>query len=240
MFVNRREAGIQLAEKLDQLLSHSLVPTSKANLLIVGLPRGGVPVALEVARKFECPLDIIVAKKLAYPGQPEYAIGAVSSDGVVVLNPDIPNDWQWSAYIEEQRQILLQKTMSVEQQFYELAGCKRSSFKDKVVILVDDGIATGMTAMAAVKAARLRGAARTILAAPVMSSESYYQLRSHCDSVVAISVPEEFNAVGQHYVDFDQTSNEEVISALRESAGFAPQFYSHAQESSVTSVGNGK
>jgi putative phosphoribosyl transferase len=220
MFVNRTQAGAQLAEKLKQYLSRQGLLHEQSSLLVVGLPRGGVPVALEVSRKLGCPLEIIAAKKLPYPGQPEYAIGAVTSDGVVVLNPDIPQDRQWSVYIEQQRKALLERTMTIERQLYELAGREKSSFEGKTVVVVDDGIATGMTAMAALEAAKHRGARRTIMAVPVMSAQSYSQLQSHCDDIVAISVPTKLTSVGQYYSDFDQTSNDEVVEALKESALF--------------------
>jgi putative phosphoribosyl transferase len=217
-FENRTKAGKQLADKLEQFLSSQPEFKNKSNLLVVGLPRGGVPVALEVARKFSCPLEIIVAKKLPFPGQPEYAIGAVSSGGVVVLNRDIPDNEQWQAYIQQQRHTLLKRNISIERQFYELAGYQKSSFKDKTVIIVDDGIATGMTAMAALETARRRGASHTIIAAPVMSSDSYHKLSSHSDAVIALSVPADFASVGQYYINFDQTSDEEVVNVLREGA----------------------
>jgi putative phosphoribosyl transferase len=223
MFADRTEAGTQLAEKLYKFLSHQSGLAYKSNLLVVGLPRGGVPVALEVARKFSCPLELIVAKKLPYPGQPEYAIGAVSSDGVVVLNPDIPQDQHWQAYIAPQRQALLKSTQSIECKLYKLAGHEKTSFKDKTVIVVDDGIATGMTAFAALETARQRGARRTIMAAPVICPLGYEQLRLRCDNVVALSVPANLRSVGQYYVNFDQTSDEEVVNALRESSRFAPR-----------------
>jgi len=238
MFNDRTQAGKQLAEKLAQHMSFQPGAEAGLDLLVVGLPRGGVPVALEVASKFGCPLEVIMAKKLPFPGQPEYAIGAVSSDGVVVLSPDLPQNKQWNAYIEQQRQGLLERTLTTERQYYELAGYKPSSFKDKTVIVVDDGIATGMTAIAALETARRRGAKRTIMAAPVMSSDSYRMLHAHCDDVVAISVPEEFASVGQHYANFDQTTNEEVVSALRKSAMFVPCAHSPVKEPGLKAINN--
>lgn len=219
-FKNRIDAGRKLAWKLEQYFYSLPQRDRQSEVLVVGLPRGGVPVALEVARKFKCPLEIIVAKKLPFPNQPEYAIGAVSSGGIVVLSPDIPQHKSWREYIEEQKRQLLTTTQSREDEYYVLAGRYRSSFEDKVVIVVDDGVATGMTAMAAIEAARQRGARRVIMAAPVMSRESFVQLSSICDDVVAAYVPTEFNAVGQHYLEFLPTSNEEVVRALAESNGF--------------------
>jgi putative phosphoribosyl transferase len=219
-FKDRIDAGSRLALKLEQYLANLPEKDRLSEILVVGLPRGGVPVALEVARKLCCPLEIIVSKKLPFPNQPEYAIGAVSSGGIFVLSPDIPQSRSWREYIEQQRRQLLVTTQRREDEFYVLAGRYRSSFIDKVVIVIDDGVATGMTAMAAIEAAKQRGALRVIMAAPVMSRESFGQLRSVCDDVVALSVPAVFNAVGQHYLEFTQTTNEEVVKALAESNNF--------------------
>jgi predicted phosphoribosyltransferase len=106
--------------------------------------------------------------------------------------------------------------MSIEEQFYALAGRTKTSFQGKTVIVVDDGVATGMTAIAALQTARQRGAKFIIMAAPVISSDSVQQLSSHCDAVVAVSVPAKLYSVGENYIDFSQTSNEEVVAALRE------------------------
>jgi len=214
-FSDRQTAGHQLAERIVRYFHRAGLKTGH-NIVVVGLPRGGVPVALEVARLMECQLDIIVSKKLPYPGQPEFAIGAVSSDGIVVLNPDIPDKIEWQNYVEQERQRLLVQTVNIENRLYELSGRKRSTnYKDKVVIVVDDGVATGMTAIAALDTARHRGAGIVIAAAPVMSCESYRELGRHCDGVVACDVPEVFRSVGQHYENFEQTTDDEVVAALR-------------------------
>lgn len=223
VFCDRKNAGEQLAEKVNAFLSTLPAVERKKDVLVVGLPRGGVPVALEVARRLGCPLDIIVAKKLAFPGQPEFAIGAVTADGIVVLSPDIPKEPKWNAYIENEKQVLFKQTQKVEQKFYDLAGGGKYSFQGKTIIVVDDGIATGMTVMAALESARKRGASRIILAAPVMSADSYMQLGRRCDRIIALNIPEEFRAVGLHYQDFSQTADEEVISALREARQFSRQ-----------------
>lgn len=225
VFANRAEAGTRLAQMVEERLSSLPWSYKRDKLLVVGLPRGGVPVALELARRFSCPLEVIVSKKLPYPGQPEFAIGAVSSDGVVVLSPGIPEDEDWQRYIENERQRLLMHTRMMEKEFYERAGVQKSSFKDKLVVVVDDGIATGMTAMAAAETARRRGAVATIIAAPVMSAESYRQVRVYCDEVIAVSVPKNFMSVGQHYFDFSQTSNDEVVSALKASTQFGAEHH---------------
>lgn len=215
-FRDRTAAGQELAVKLAEFVGQS----NPADFVIAGLPRGGVTVALEIARRLQLPLDILTAKKLPFPGQPEYAIGAVSSDGVVVLSPEISHLEQWQNYVEEQRQILLRRTRELEDKLYSLANCQPTSMIDKTVILVDDGIATGMTALAAIESAKRRGAKQIILASPVMSKESYRAFSSDC-RVLALSVPEEFGSVGQHYLNFTQLTDEEVISALRDASQFA-------------------
>ena len=220
LFKDREDAGKKLALKVEQYLSTIPKTDREREIVVVGLPRGGVPVALEVARQICCPLEIIVAKKLPFPNQPEYAIGAVSSGGITVLSPDLPQTKNWREYIEQQKRQLLVTTQRREDEFYVLARRYRSSLEGKIVIVVDDGIATGMTALAALEAARQRGARLVILAAPVMSKESYNELRPHCDGIVAAYIPEHFNAVGQHYVHFYQTTNEEVVKALAESNHF--------------------
>ncbi|MBU6452722.1 MAG: phosphoribosyltransferase [Cyanobacteria bacterium REEB67] len=222
MFTNRSMAGKQLAEKIDCFFDTLEGADRRSNLLVVGLPRGGVPVALEVARKFCCPLEIIVAKKLPYPGQPECAIGAVSSCGVVVLSPDVPKDYQWRTYIEGQRQTLLKQTNQAELQFYQHAGRLASPFIGKTVVVVDDGIATGMTAAAALESVKQRGAAYVLMAAPVMSREGYNHLSRYCDDVVALITPPDFRSVGQYYLDFEQTSDQEVINDLQQNMLFGP------------------
>lgn len=216
LFRDRKDAGHRLAIKLQEYFAKN--PGTKTHdAIVIGLPRGGVLVALEVARQFGCPLDVIVSKKIPFPGQPEYAIGAVSSDDVIVLNPDIPHNMQWEQYLNQQHFELLQFSRGLESEFYEAAGYEPSTLKDKVVIVVDDGIATGMTAAAALKSVRLRGAKTIILAAPVMSTESIDDLSKDCDAVVPVNIPERLESVGQHYLDFTQTSNSQVIQAMRES-----------------------
>lgn len=221
-FINRKEAGVALAEKLKQYLEKNLKNTHKNDILIVGLPRGGVSVALEVARKFGSQLDILVSKKIPHPSCAEYAIGAVTSDGQIVLNPDIPESTDWQHYLEEQSQKLLCKTKESEGYFYDHAGYIPRIFENKIVIIVDDGIATGMTAIAAAETARHRGARLVIVAAPVISLESHHQISKFCQHVIGIHVTSDFETVGQFYLDFSQISDQEVLDAMKESHRFAP------------------
>ncbi|HEY9732560.1 MAG TPA: phosphoribosyltransferase family protein [Drouetiella sp.] len=218
LFKNRKQAGQQLAAKIEE---HFSATQAKADdVVVAGLPRGGVIVALEVSRLFHRQVDVIVSKKIAYPGQPDFAIGAVSSDDVIVLNPDIPHNLQWQHYINQQHVELLEFSRNLENEFYEQAGYSPSRLENKTVIIVDDGIATGMTAAAALKTARLRSAKAVLLAAPVMSRESIKELAQYCDAIIHAYVPDRLEAVGQHYIDFTQVSNAEVIAAMKESTHF--------------------
>lgn len=213
-FKNRADAGQKLGAKLKIYFSEH--PELRKDLLIAGLPRGGVPVATEVARILGCKLQIICAKKIPCPGYPEFAIGAVSADGAVVLNPDIPqHEKTWQTYIEEQEALLVRKTSLTEKQFHHLSGIRKLDFHDKVIVIVDDGIATGMTAKAALKSAINRGARRILLATPVISSDVFPEMKKYFDDVVALIVSPTLGSVGQFYEDFTQTTNEEVIDSLR-------------------------
>jgi predicted phosphoribosyltransferase len=212
-----------LAKRLAEYISANPILDRKLDIVVAAVPRGGVPVALEVARKFGCRVELIVAMKLPFPGQSELAIGAVSSDGILTLNPGLPIDNEWQEYIVSQHQDLDIRTKQVEQDLYAAAGYKKNSLTDKIVLVIDDGVATGMTAVVAIEAARRRGAVHVVIAAPVMSLDSYHYLRAHCDHVVALSTPEPFNSVGFHYSNFDQTTDQEVVAAMKESVNFANQ-----------------
>ena len=127
----------------------------------------------------------------------------MSSDGVVLLNPEIPRQGEWANYIDEQRLHLLESTRRTEVELYKQAGYQPAPFEGNLVIIVDDGIATGMTAMAAAHTAKRRGAKYTIIAAPVMSIQSFHELDKHCDAVVAVTAPHDFVSVGQFYERFE-------------------------------------
>ncbi len=220
MFRNRIEAGLQLASKVEQYLAGIVPALQKSSIVIVGLPRGGVPVASELARRLDTPLDVIVAKKLPFPNEPEYAIGAVCTGAITVLSPQIPKTLEWSEYVEKEKRNLLATVQRREDEFYRLSRRRRSSLEGKFVIIVDDGIATGMTALAAIEAVKQRGARQVILAAPVISKESLEELRHHCDAVIAVHIPQIFNSVGQYYNDFRPTTDNEVVRALSQSNDF--------------------
>ena len=213
LFHNRQEAGAALAEAL--LHYQDLHP------VVVGLPRGGIPVAAEIARRLSAPLELIVARKIGCPWQPEYAIGAIAP-GVTVLN-----DAEISALGIRPDQ--LESTIARER--HELArreavyrkGRGPLDVRDRVVILVDDGLATGTTAIAAIKALRQLGPRRIIYAAPVCAPDSATTLGRHADEVVCLRLPPRFRAVGLHYDDFTPTTDTEVLSCLEHAgSGGAP------------------
>lgn len=205
MFLNRVEAGKQLAYKL--------LPYKNAHPVIFGLPRGGVPVAYEIAKELETELDVLVVHKIGAPFNPEFAIGAVGEDGTVILHTeiieDIGIDNKNLAYLIAEQQDKL-KT-----QVQKFRGNKPvSDVHGRSVIIVDDGLATGATASAAVAVARKLGASRIIVAVPVGEKRSVDRLRNEADEVVCLIEPQVFYAVGEFYEDFQPTTDSEVAVLL--------------------------
>jgi len=215
MFLNRQQTGLLLAKQLINLIEQN-IPFNKADWFVLALPRGGLPIGLEIAMMLGCVLDVVASKKIGAPKQPELAIGAVTSDGVVVVDEKIKNYLQVSQeYLDEEIEFLVKKTKEQESTLRRLARINGDlNIRDKDVILVDDGVATGMTAIAAAKSLRNRGARQLIFATPVASREAYNVLCNEYDLVVALEIPTEFKAVGQFYKDFSQVEDLEVIRAL--------------------------
>jgi putative phosphoribosyl transferase len=204
-FRDRREAGRRLAERLSGLRATSP--------LVLGLPRGGVPVAYEVAKALGSPLDILVVRKLGVPFQPELGMGAVGEDGVRVLNADVLR--QAGVNEAQLAQVEARERAEVEERATRLRGGRPAiPLRGRTVVIVDDGLATGGTARAAVRVARERGAARVILAVPVAPPETVATLRRDADDVVAVETPEPFFAIGGWYSDFSPTSDDEVVELL--------------------------
>jgi len=209
-FRDRREAGRRLAERLSGLRA--------ASPLVLGLPRGGVPVAFEVAEALDAPLDVLVVRKLGVPFQPELGMGAVGEGGVRVLNPDVLHQ----ARVTEAQlaEVEARERAAVEERATRLRrGRTAVPLAGRTVVIVDDGLATGGTARAAVHVARARGAERVILAVPVAPAETVAALRADADEVVAIETPEPFFAIGGWYSDFSPTSDTEVVELLRAARG---------------------
>jgi putative phosphoribosyl transferase len=205
-FVNRAEAGQLLAEKL---LSYA----HRDDVIVLGLPRGGVPVAFEVAQRLHVPLDVFIVRKLGVPGFEELAIGAIASGGVRVLNEDVARALPNAAEIVEA--ITARETGELErrEQSYR-DGRPAPDLRGKTVILVDDGLATGATMRAAVKALRQRDVGKIIVAAPVGAPETCREFEDEADEIICAMAPEFFQAVGQYYDDFSQTSDDEVRELL--------------------------
>lgn len=213
VFADRREAGIELARMLAR--RRMSVPA-----IVLGLPRGGVPVAFEVAKALHAPLDVMIVRKIGMPGQPELAIGAIASGNIIVRDPHTS--------------ILIEK-LGIH--FEELAARERTELdrrertyradlppldlKGKTAIVVDDGLATGSTMLAAVRASRQAGASEVIAAAPVASREASALLAKETDETAFLQVPEFLYAIGEWYARFEQIQDAEVCRLLRESQTFA-------------------
>jgi putative phosphoribosyl transferase len=204
-FRDRREAGRRLAERLSGLRG--------SEPLVLGLPRGGVPVAYEVARALDAPLDILVVRKLGVPFQPELGMGAVGEDGVRVLNPEVLRE----AGVSEAQvaEVEARERAEVEERAKRLRGGRPPvPLVGRTVIIVDDGLATGGTARAAIHVARARGAERVVLAVPVAPPDTVAALAREADEVIAVETPEPFFAIGGWYADFTPTSDTEVVDLI--------------------------
>ncbi len=213
LFVNRRDAGVLLARELARYRG--------TNAIVLGIPRGGVPVAAEVARELGVELDVVVARKLGAPFSPELAIGAVTADGECFLNePLIREIGVSSAYLQQVTERERAEALRREELFR--GTNQRGSIRDRTVIIVDDGLATGATMRASVRSARRQGAAKIVVAVPVGSQEACAGLRGEADEVVCLFEPEPFYAVGLYYEHFDPTTDEEVRQSLAASHVTSP------------------
>ncbi|HWL29767.1 MAG TPA: phosphoribosyltransferase [Burkholderiaceae bacterium] len=209
LFRDRTDAGIQLADEIRR--RHGRRPTT----LVLGLPRGGVPVAYEIARALHAPMDVLIVRKLGFPGQKEYAMGAIARD-VLVLDRDTTramgvSDAQINAVVEAEQAELARREEDYRQ------GRPFPDMRDRDVILVDDGLATGATMRAAIAAARRFHPLSITVAAPVASEDASRLMESLADHVVCLSTPFLFRAVGLWYERFPQTSDDEVKALLARS-----------------------
>jgi len=220
VFADRDDAGRRLAARLGHLRGEPVV--------VLGLPRGGVPVALQVARALGAPLDVIVVRKLGVPFQPELGMGAVGEDGVRVINPEIVDLAGVSQNVLAAVQAREQAEVDARAGWYRPVR-PREPLDGRVAVVVDDGIATGSTARAACQIARVLGAARVVLAVPVAPPGWQARIGADADELVCVSTPRGFRAIGQFYARFPQVSDEVVIACLERAA--APP--SPAQASTV-------
>jgi putative phosphoribosyl transferase len=206
LFKDRTDAGKQLAERLAFLKAQS-------DVIVLGIPRGGVVVAAEIARVLDAPLDVFLAHKLGAPFNPELAIGAITSTGEVLLDEDLVvelrlSDRDIAREIEQQRKEMARRLAVFRQNRPPL------DVRGKTVVIVDDGVATGSTMLAALRALRQAQPARLILAIPVGPPETIQRLGGACDQVIVLATPEPFWAVGRFYDEFGQTGDEEVRKLL--------------------------
>lgn len=206
IFKNRIEAGKQLAELLEPLVENDAV--------ILGLPRGGVPVAYEVAKALKKPLDVIIVRKLGVPWQPELAFGAMGEENEIYLNDSIIQEVGISK--EVQAEIEAREREEIKNRQMRFRGERKPlNIMDKCVIIVDDGIATGATIQVAIKVAKKRGAHEVIVAAPVAARESMRQVSSQVSKCLVLDIPDHFYAVGEWYEDFSTVTDEEVANILK-------------------------
>lgn len=210
-FRDRREAGRAVAEQLAPY-------RDRADVLVFGLARGGVPVAWEVASALRAPLDVFVVRKLGVPHWSELAMGALASGGAVVVNDDVVANLRVTE--QQVREVLASESAELERRERAYRqGVGMADPRDKVVILVDDGIATGASMLAAVRAVRAAGALTVVVAVPVGPESACRALATEADQVVCVTTPPAFEAVGQAYADFHQVSDDEVRELLRTSTG---------------------
>jgi putative phosphoribosyl transferase len=213
-FFNRTEAGQFLAENLSSY-------ADREDVIVLALPRGGVPVAAEVAKRLNAPLDVFVVRKLGLPGHPELAMGAIASGGARVFNGEVVN----ALRIPDEVIDAVSAEELIELQRREKAyraGRPPLELEGKTVIVVDDGVATGSTMLAVISALRQLNAARIVVAAPVAAASTYSEMQRAADEVAAVILPENFYAVGLWYKDFSQTSDDEVRDLLAQAARRQP------------------
>lgn len=205
-FPNRAEAGERLAEKL-------VAYRSRADAIVLGLPRGGVPVAYEVAKLLELPLDVFVVRKLGVPGYEELAMGAIASGNVIVLNDDVmhavPNSAALLERVVAHEKVELQRREALYRQARAAVN-----LHGRAVILVDDGLATGATIRAATAALRKQSVVKIVVAVPVGAPETCRELAAEVDELICPLMPDYFHGVGQFYEDFSQVSDAEVRETL--------------------------
>jgi len=203
-FTSRQDAGRRLGERLRQ--------RGVSADIVLGLPRGGVVVAAEVARELELPLDVLVVRKIGHPLNREFAVGALAEPDVFLLDERVLS--QIPVAHAQLEKVVAEETARLREYRARFCNAAAASLNDKTVLLVDDGLATGATAEAAVLSARQRNARRIIVSAPVGSASAVKKLERAADEVVVLAMDPDFGAVGQYYENFDQTTDDEVVALL--------------------------
>jgi putative phosphoribosyl transferase len=210
LFKDRRDAGKQLAQELSDYAGRS-------DVIVLALPRGGVPVAYEVARALNAPLDIFIVRKLGLPGHEELAIGAIASGGIRVLNHDIVQGLKIPQTMIDT--VTRQELQELERRERAYRGDRPPpDIRGRTVILIDDGLATGASMRAAIAALRAQNPARIVVAVPTAAPETCAAFESEVDEVICAMTPEPFYGVGRWYEDFSQTTDEEVRALLEQAA----------------------
>ncbi len=215
-FNDRRDAGLRLAERLEGLLSQA----ERDNAIVLALPRGGAAVGFEIASRFAIPLDVLIVRKIGFPGQPELAIGACAETGGIFLNQSLIEAYGISgAYIRDETERLMGE-IKKRVDFYR-GGRGLPPLGGKTVVLADDGVATGASFMAAIDAIKTEKASRLIAALPVAPARTAREIREVVDEFVCLEEPSAFVSVGGFYRDFSQVTDEEVKELLRKASGFS-------------------
>jgi putative phosphoribosyl transferase len=209
-FADRVEAGRLLAEQLRGY-------AGRPDVIVLALPRGGLPVAYEIATRLGVPLDIFLVRKLGAPGQPELAMGAIATGGARVLNDDVIRYLSVSPEVIDAVAVAEQIELERREQAYR-GDRSTPDLQGKQVILVDDGLATGSSMRAAIGAVRTQSPARIVVAVPVAARETCEELKREVEELICLRTPEPFSAVGLWYEDFSQTSDEEVRDLLQRAA----------------------
>ncbi len=200
---NRSEAGKKLAKKIADVVNEK-------DVIILAVPRGGVVIGEEIAKKLHCQLDVIISKKITPPSSPEYAIGAITHDGMIYQSHN------WDRFSQEPKfqQEINKKKLEVKRRIEEYRGSSDYEFNGKTVILTDDGIATGATIFVLLQWLAKSKAKKIILAVPVIPADTYEKMKPLVDLIITLQIPTEFYAVGQFYDEFDQVLDEEVMTIL--------------------------
>ena len=214
-FKDRLDAGRQLAKKLSKYANRS-------DVLILALPRGGVPVAFEVAKELNVKMDVFIVRKLGVPGNEELAMGAIASDNIIVLNEDVVRSFQISKKVIDA--VAAREVRELERREHIYRGKRpKLSISGSTVILIDDGLATGATMKAATAAIKTKNPTKIVIAVPTGAPDTCRSFEAKVDEVICVAMPEPFYAVGAWYEDFSQTTDIEVCVLLEQAADFQSQ-----------------